>query len=139
MARYDVTDAGPAASNNSQYRMPDLSSSPFSGPSSNSGIGLGGFSPTVVSQGQSTLGNLVGARAPSAPGVSYSTSFGGAGGAGSPDIRKNQHVNLKAKGGKVVKKAKGGAIKKAKGGKVSSASKRADGCATKGKTKGRFV
>jgi hypothetical protein len=25
------------------------------------------------------------------------------------------------------------------GGKVSSASKRADGCATKGKTKGRFV
>ncbi len=31
------------------------------------------------------------------------------------------------------------AKKYAKGGKVSSASKRADGCATKGKTKGRFV
>ena len=30
-------------------------------------------------------------------------------------------------------------IKKSKGGSVSSASKRADGCATKGKTKGRFV
>ncbi len=30
-------------------------------------------------------------------------------------------------------------VKKAKGGKVSSASSRADGCATKGKTKGRFV
>ena len=30
-------------------------------------------------------------------------------------------------------------VKKAKGGKISSASKRADGCATKGKTKGRFV
>jgi hypothetical protein len=30
-------------------------------------------------------------------------------------------------------------VKKAKGGSVSSASKRADGCATKGKTKGRFV
>ena len=29
--------------------------------------------------------------------------------------------------------------RKAKGGSVSSASKRADGCATKGKTKGRFV
>ena len=29
--------------------------------------------------------------------------------------------------------------KYAKGGKASSASKRADGCATKGKTKGRFV
>lgn len=35
---------------------------------------------------------------------------------------------------------KGGAVKKyAKGGSVSSASKRADGCATKGKTKGRII
>jgi hypothetical protein len=37
---------------------------------------------------------------------------------------------------------KGGAIKAkkmAKGGSVSSASKRADGCATKGKTKGRII
>jgi hypothetical protein len=33
----------------------------------------------------------------------------------------------------------GGAIKMAKGGSVSSASARADGCATKGKTKGRMV
>lgn len=34
----------------------------------------------------------------------------------------------------------GGSIKKmAKGGSVSSASKRADGCATKGKTRGKFV
>jgi hypothetical protein len=30
-------------------------------------------------------------------------------------------------------------IKKAKGGSVSSASKRADGCAVKGKTKGRMI
>jgi len=30
-------------------------------------------------------------------------------------------------------------VKKAKGGMVSSASKRADGCAIKGKTKGRMV
>jgi hypothetical protein len=30
-------------------------------------------------------------------------------------------------------------VKKAKGGMVSSASKRADGCATKGKTRGRMV
>jgi len=30
-------------------------------------------------------------------------------------------------------------VKKAKGGTVSSASKRADGCAIKGKTKGRMV
>lgn len=35
---------------------------------------------------------------------------------------------------------KGGKVKKmAKGGSTSSASRRADGCATKGKTKGRFV
>lgn len=33
---------------------------------------------------------------------------------------------------KIVKKAKGGKVK-------SSASKRADGCAVRGKTKGRFV
>jgi len=40
---------------------------------------------------------------------------------------------------KDFKKA-GGAVKKmAKGGSVSSASKRADGCATKGKTKGRII
>ena len=36
-------------------------------------------------------------------------------------------------------KRKGGAVKYAKGGSVSSASKRADGCAVKGKTKGRMV
>jgi hypothetical protein len=36
-------------------------------------------------------------------------------------------------------KRSGGAIKYKKGGSVSSASKRADGCATKGKTKGRMV
>jgi hypothetical protein len=30
-------------------------------------------------------------------------------------------------------------VKKAKGGKVSSASSRADGCAVKGKTKGRYL
>ena len=38
-------------------------------------------------------------------------------------------IKRKAKGGKVKKMAKGG----------STASKRADGCAVKGKTKGRFV
>jgi hypothetical protein len=34
---------------------------------------------------------------------------------------------------------KGGAVKMKKGGKVSSASSRADGCAVKGKTKGRMI
>ena len=36
-------------------------------------------------------------------------------------------------------KKKGGAVKYKKGGSVSSASKRADGCAVKGKTKGRII
>ena len=40
-------------------------------------------------------------------------------------------IGLYKKGGKVKKMAKGGS--------VSSASKRADGCATKGKTKGRMI
>ena len=34
---------------------------------------------------------------------------------------------------------KGGAVKYKKGGSVSTASKRADGCAVKGKTKGRII
>jgi hypothetical protein len=43
-------------------------------------------------------------------------------------------------GGGAPAMRKGGKIKKkAKGGSVSSASKRADGCATKGKTRGKFV
>ena len=53
-------------------------------------------------------------------GGSFSVPFGG---------RDTGAVRKKAKGGKVKKMAKGG----------STASKRADGCATKGKTKGRFV
>ena len=36
-------------------------------------------------------------------------------------------------------KAKGGAVKMASGGKVSSASKRADGIAQRGKTKGKYL
>lgn len=36
-------------------------------------------------------------------------------------------------------KKKGGAVKMAKGGSVGSASKRADGCAQRGKTKGRMI
>ena len=53
--------------------------------------------------------------------------------------KTNVNVNLvDDKFEKVLKK--GGAVKKmAKGGSVSSASKRADGCAVKGKTKGRMI
>jgi hypothetical protein len=44
-------------------------------------------------------------------------------------VGRNENVKEYKKGGKAKKMAKGG----------STASKRADGCATKGKTKGRFV
>jgi hypothetical protein len=50
-----------------------------------------------------------------------------------PNVKKDEK-------GRVIYKKKGGAVKKmAKGGSVGSASKRADGCATKGKTKGRII
>ena len=57
-------------------------------------------------------------------GVNVSTgriASGGGGGAGMPKLNRDITKNMKA------------------GGKVSSASKRADGCAIKGKTKGRMV
>jgi len=38
-----------------------------------------------------------------------------------------------------IGKKKGGCVKMAKGGSVSSASKRADGCAQRGKTRGKLV
>ena len=64
----------------------------------------------------SELSDLMGEKAPRGYGFKFRSDF--------------------AKGGK----AKAKPVKKmAKGGKVSSASKRGDGCATKGKTKGRFV
>jgi CO dehydrogenase/acetyl-CoA synthase beta subunit len=43
---------------------------------------------------------------------------------------------VQAKVNRALKKKSGGAIKMKSGGKVSSASKRADGCAMRGKTKG---
>jgi hypothetical protein len=53
----------------------------------------------------------------------------------------NPMVKLRDKffGPEKVKQPKPEPVKKAKGGAVSSASKRADGCAIKGKTKGRIV
>jgi hypothetical protein len=87
--------------------------------------GVGTPVQSLVNPGQS-FGTGVGAR--------FGTSFGpGVAGSGTVDMRKN------ATPGAVKKAAKGGPVKKmAKGGSVS-ASKRADGCCTKGKTKGRFV
>lgn len=50
-------------------------------------------------------------------------------GRGGPGVDRGENTKTFKKGGNVKKMAKGG----------STASKRADGCATKGKTKGRFV
>ena len=101
------SDSGAASNSNASpyaYSQPTDRAAPSYGSSGDAGMRV---SPTVVSQGQSTLGNLVGARAPSAPGVSFSTSFGG----GSPnstltqapkgasDTRGVSRGQLKAKGG----------------------------------------
>lgn len=51
----------------------------------------------------------------------------------SPSDMRNTYKPGMKKGGVVKKMAKGGAVS------ASSASKRGDGCAAKGKTKGRFV
>jgi hypothetical protein len=67
------------------------------------------LTPTAIKQPRSALGRLTGTAAPKGYGVNLKIPF--------------------KKGGAVKKMAKGG----------STASKRADGCATKGKTKGRFV
>ena len=57
---------------------------------------------------------------------------------GAPKTQVNLNLVDDKFEGKGLKK--GGKVKKmAKGGSVSSASKRADGCATKGKTKGRII
>jgi len=59
------------------------------------------------------------------------------------DYVRQQNIDRAAQAGREaeaeVKREMRGTVKKAKGGKVSSASKRADGCAQRGKTKGRIV
>jgi hypothetical protein len=64
--------------------------------------------------------------------------LGSGGGGGS---KSDDYDNAVFKrGGAIKNKAKANVVKKmAKGGSISSASKRADGCAQRGKTKGRFV
>ena len=80
--------------------------------------------PTSVSTRPTVGGSTTGAPGPGSSGIGvgirlpfgYQPKLGG-------------EETSKAKGGKVKKMAKGG----------STASKRADGCCTKGKTKGKFV
>ena len=59
----------------------------------------------------------------------------------SPDEGPTMNAPIRPSGARQIKAAKDmrAAMGMKKGGSVSSASKRADGCATKGKTKGRFV
>jgi hypothetical protein len=70
-----------------------------------------------------------------------SNLFSGSGGGGGSKSDDYDYDNAAFKrGGAIKNKAKANVVKKmAKGGSVSSASKRADGCAQRGKTKGRFV
>ena len=103
------------------------------GDSSGRGIGGSGFSVGSVGTPMPDVSRAPGNSVGTGRGVIFSTSFGGNPGGGSGTIDKHAFT-----AGAVKKKAKGGKVKKmAKGG--STASKRGDGCATKGKTKGRFV
>lgn len=54
-------------------------------------------------------------------------------------VDKTMGVSKGGKKGDFNEEPDMGSVKKAKGGMISSASKRADGCAIKGKTKGRMV
>jgi len=79
--------------------------------------GLGSFSVGRVGSPMRDVSRAPGETVGSGYGASFSMPIG------------KKLIKSKAKGGKVKKMAKGG----------STASKRGDGCATKGKTKGRFV
>ena len=85
-----------------------------------SGVNVGRVGMPIAGPGFQTHGTGFGA--------SYSIPLTQAGSPG-PKGGAQGRTQLRAKGGKVKKMAKGG----------STASKRADGCATKGKTKGKFV
>jgi hypothetical protein len=70
-------------------------------------------------------------------GAPLPSGMGMGGGQPAPPSRTSGNMPMPTMAGGMKK---GGKVKKmAKGGSVSSASKRGDGCATKGKTKGRFV
>lgn len=90
-------------------------------------------------------GNVYGATVPLSDRASLGLGLGRGviGKQGQPLVGASFRTGFK-KGGKIESEPTGGksrnkAKRYVKGGSVSSASKRADGCATKGKTKGRFV
>ena len=91
----------------------------------NGGLGLLGMALAKKRKKEGMMGNRPMGNRPMVEDI-----MGGAG-MGAPDMVAEEAPAgaMMRKGGKVKKMAKGG----------SAASKRADGCATKGKTKGRFV
>ena len=106
----------------------------------------------TVGGGYSPRGNVVGGRYSDdrfSAGLGYDPHRGYVGGDLSVSFKKGGKVKKMAKGGKLTDLTGDGKVTRAdvlkgrgvpgfsKGG--STASKRADGCATKGKTKGRFV
>lgn len=110
---------------------------------------LAGGAPSGDNTGPRFSVGRVGNAIPSAvfPGRTMGTAPGVSLGFGSAPIKPKDTVSMvkrRAKGGNVDGEPTGGkkrnkAKRYAAGGKASSASKRADGCATKGKTKGRMV
>lgn len=83
------------------------------------------LSPAIVRSERSELSDIMGDKAPRGYGAKFSMNFAKGGKAG------DEPTGGKKRGNKAKRYSTGG--------KVSSASKRADGCATKGKTKGRMV
>ena len=104
----------------------------ISGGSGGGGGGGGGsrdfrMSPTTISQPSSTLGSMTGGGPPRGYGIKLTKRFK-EGGKTSAAEAVHKHERAKHKGQPLTKMAKGG-----------SASKRGDGCCSKGKTKGRMV
>lgn len=93
------------------------------------GFPIGGIRPTQIPPSVQPGGSpRPGPSAPGGIGATVGIPLGGK----KLFAQRDENVALKAKGGKAKVK------KMAKGGSVSSASKRADGCATKGKTRGKM-
>ena len=97
---------------------------------------MGGMGLAGTSLQQQLAGAPMGAQASTPPSVAQQMGGMGLAGTSLQQQLGNKPAGMK-KGGAVKKKASGKTYKS--GGSVSSASKRADGCAIKGKTRGKIV
>jgi len=145
---YDDKSRSGSGFNRSNATPTTATTRPTTGPT----VSFGGIDPKQIPLAVQPAGSgTFTPRAPGGYGLTFTKHFAKGGEMGDADMAQDktlikkafrQHDAQEHKGGKgtKLKLAKGGKPKKmAKGGSVSSASKRADGCATKGKTKGRFV